>query len=298
MDDPEEFEHIPWSQLGADAGPSRQRLAYLAAAALLAVAVGAVAARSLNRQGPPPPTTVAAAPATTTPEPGTSPPETPSTPPPPVAYSEADLLAGPPADAPRAAVARAEWFVVDYFTADRDPIGSLDLRKALPAGAELPTLPHDDAGAPMSYVEWARAFRSEEAAPGLFRITVAFRAIVAGDDGAVERLPVRAVELGVAVTTGAEGWAVVDLPSPSPLPVDTGFEPWPAATGAPPPGVAAAALEAAAAWGDAPEVVTGAAAGAAWRVVVTVDGGAGSRWPLVVWVGADGAPAGPPWAAG
>ena len=139
------------------------------------------------------------------------------------------------AAAERAAVARAEWFVTDYFTADLEPSGSADVRTALPAGAELPDMPQD-AAASLSYVEWARAFRVEEAGDGLFRVGVVFRALGAPPDRGFYRLPVRAVEVLVQVNEDG-GSVVVDLPTPVALPA--GPEPSGLARGGPgaaPPG--------------------------------------------------------------
>lgn len=299
MSDREEYEHVPWSQLTPEAGPDRRWLAYLAAAALVAGALGLVAVRTLWQGSPAaapvtvettaagPPTSVALFEGAAAPAPLDAAE--------PIAYSEADLLAGAsPAGAASAAAVKAEWFVADYFTNDGDGRGSLDLRTALPGDADLPPLPHDAPAGGVSYVEWARAFRADDLGDGLHRVAVAFRTVAGPEGEPLARQPVRAVD--VVVRTAAGGLAVVDLPAPAPLPLDVGHPGWPTGDDEPPPGMAARALEAAEAWGEDPEVVGGTAAAAGWRVVVTVADASGTRWPLSLWYGDDETPARlPPW---
>ncbi len=296
MEQPEEFEHVPWSELAAGMDHRRTRLPYIAAAVILAIAVGAVVARSVWQPGSATSTeTVPVAAAATPPAaPSTSAaPGAATTLPAPALFSEADLLAVGPGDGPRAAAARAEWFVIDYFTADLDPLGSIDLRRSLPAGAELPDLPQDPPNEGISYVEWARALSVEEVGSGLYRVEVAFRTIAGPPDGPLLRLPVRAVR--VAIEGDLFGMAVVDLPAPAPLPVELGSVPWPAATAEPPPAIATAALDAATEWGADAELSTAGPAGDGWRVVVEVADEAGNRWPLALWLNDLGETATPPW---
>ena len=161
MDDHEEYEHVPWSELSAAAAPSRPKSLYLVAAVVAAIVLGVLVGRFLAGPATPaaPGTSIVsgefeetdtAGPATTI-----GLPELPGL------YSEADLMAFPMVAPERAAATRAEWFVYDYFTADMEPTGSADVLSALPSGAELPEMPQDSASS-LSYVEWARAFRVEE----------------------------------------------------------------------------------------------------------------------------------------
>ena len=148
MDDQhEEFEHIPWGELLASTDDGRRRALYLVAGAVGALVLGGVMTRALSSpaapQPAPAPVAVATTPIATAPMP-TTPAVALPVPPPvttttttlaaPVLYAEADLMAFPPDLGARAAVARAEWFVTDYFTADLEPNGTADLRGALPAG--------------------------------------------------------------------------------------------------------------------------------------------------------------------
>ncbi len=299
MSEREEYEHVPWSELAADPAPDRRWLAYLAAAALVAGALGLVAVRTLWPGSP------AAAPVTVetgaAPGPGTAgtvpdvPAPTPLDGGEQVLYSEADLLAAAaPAGDGQAAVAKAEWFVADYFTSDGDGRGSLDLRTALPGDADLPPLPHDGPPGPVSYVEWARAFRAEELGDGLHRVAVAFRTVAGREGEPLARQPVRAVEVVIRVSGG--GVAVVDLPSPATPPLDVGSTAWPTGDEQPPPSVAERAGEDAEAWGEDPEVIGASQAAGGWRVVVTVADASGTRWPLSLWYADDGTPVeSPPW---
>lgn len=212
---PEELEHIPWSAL-ADQASRTNRAWYVAAAAVALVAVGLVMSRTLLAGGPAvvepaaPPTTLAAAvgdiPTTTE---ASSPP----------LYSEADLMAAITAEIDRSVAAHAEWFVTDYFTRDFDHHRSAYPAEALPAGSELPDLPHDiEPGAgPIIYVEWARSLRVAELTPGRHRVLVAYRTIAEQPGGEYVRQDVRAVEVLVAL--GADGGVtVLDLPSPVVIP--------------------------------------------------------------------------------
>lgn len=282
MDEHEEYEQIPWSQLTGGPPGGKRRIAYVIAAALGTLVLAVLVARAFLSS---PGETVA--PASTLAEEGEEGEEvTSSTEPEPSAlgllYREADLMAFAAGPAERAAVARAEWFVTDYFTADLEPSGSADVRAALPAGAEVPDLPQD-AAASLSYVEWARAFRVEETGDGLFRVGVVFRALGAPPDRGFYRLPVRAVEVTVQVTEDG-GSVVVDLPAPVPLPAGPEPPGWPEASQEPPGRVAEAALARVAGWGTEPRVVSAQRAEGGWRVVLTLADEVGNRWPVAVFV--------------
>ena len=291
MDEHEEFEQIPWSELTTRPPNGRKRLIYMVAGGVGVLVLVVLAARAFTSSAPAQP----AAPAVTVAQADTSVAgEVASTtavaaaPAPSLLYREADLMAFPATPAERAAVARAEWFVTDYFTADLEPSGSTDVRAALPGGAVLPEMPQDSVSG-LSYVEWARAFRVEEIEEGRFRVAVAFRALGAPPESGFYRLPVRAVEVTVAVSADG-GSTVIDLPTPVPLPAGPEPGPWPEAAEAP-QWVLEAALGEAAGWGLEPRLLATHSDGLAWRVVLTLADEVGNRWPMAVWV--DGrAPAG------
>lgn len=293
MDDHEEFERVPWSDLTAAASPSRSRPLYLAAALVGAIVIGVLAGRILGKPaGDPaaPGASVIAKDAgdeTST----SSVPDAPSAAIPPGApglYSEADLMAVPSAGPEMAAAARAEWFVTDYFTADMEPTGSADVLGALPAGADLPAMPQETV-ASISYVEWARTFRVDEVGDGLYRVGVAFRMLGAPPDRGFFRLAVRAVEVTVLVSPDG-GTTVVELPIPVDLPTAPEPEPWPEPGDAEvPPGVVEQAASLARAWGSEPRLVSGQPIEGGWRVVMTLADEVGNRWPIAVRVDENGA---------
>lgn len=281
VDEREELERVPWADLMAEAEPEdrRRRTVYLAAGLVGAMVLGVVVARSWWSPGALPPI----APATTVLE-GEDPgqpatlPDLSGVP----LYSEADLMADPPDPKARAAVARAEWFVTDYFTADMEPDGSAEVRAALPTGAAPLDFPQDGGGG-ISYVEWARAFDVEVAEDGSYVVSVAYRTLAAPPDRGFFRQPVRAVSVPVGVSDGG-GATVLDLPSPIPMPAGPEPESWPEDTGDPPREVVDIAGARASAWGTEPRIVSAAQVGESWRVVVTVADAVGNRWPLVVMV--------------
>ncbi|MBM3695764.1 MAG: hypothetical protein FJW79_07520 [Actinobacteria bacterium] len=286
MDEPEEFEQIPWSELTARPPDGRRRTLYLVAGGLGALVLTVLVARAFLTPSP----TVPTAPAVTVSQEATTSSTDAGSPPtsaaaavataPALLYREADLMAFPATPGERAAVARAEWFVTDYFTADLEPTGSSDLRAALPAGADLPDMPQDSAGG-LSYVEWARAFRIEEVAPGRFRVGVAFRALGAPPDRGFYRLSVRAVEVTVQVTPDG-GSTVMDLPAPVAFPAGPEPPPWPQESGEAPSWVAQQALATVAGWGTEPRLLAAQADGDGWRVVLTLADEVGNRWPVTV----------------
>ncbi|MFH1329411.1 MAG: hypothetical protein ABIJ48_01935, partial [Actinomycetota bacterium] len=142
MEEHEEFEQIPWSELTARPPDGRRRIVYLAAGGLGTLVLAVLVVRAFGSPSPATPvapaitvaqgeTTVATA--ITTPTATTA--AVAASPAPSLLYREADLMAFPATPAERAAVVRAEWFVTDYFTADLEPAGSADVRAALPGGA-------------------------------------------------------------------------------------------------------------------------------------------------------------------
>lgn len=292
MEEHEEYEQIPWAQLTGGPPSPKRRLAYLAAGALGTLVLAVLVARAFlsspaetlapsDSLVPGDGEAVAEAATTSLAEAGSA-----SA----ILYREADLMAFPETPGERAAVARAEWFVTDYFTADLEPSGSADVRTALPAGARVPDLPQDSA-AGLSYVEWARAFRVEEVGAGLFRVGVVFRALGAPPERGFYRLPVRAVEVLVLVNEGG-GSVVVDLPTPVALPAGPEPEAWPEEVVDAPRGVTDAALAMVAGWGSEPRVISAARSESGWRVVLTLADDVGNRWPASVLVAEENASAG------
>lgn len=277
MPEREELEHVPWADLMAEAEPEdrRRRSLYLVAGALGSMVLGILVARSWWAPASVPATVAPGTTVVAGEAAATSLPEIPDLP----LYSEADLMADPPDPDARAAIARAEWFVTDYFTSDFEPNGSADLRAALPAGP-LPPFPQDD-GEGISYVEWARAFNVEQTGDGAYRVAVAFRMLGAPPDRGFSRQPVRAVEVLVAVSEEG-GSTVLDLPAPARLPAGPEPDPWPEGGDEAPRAVVDEAVEAASLWGSEPRVVSSHETADGWRVVVTVADAVGNRWPMAV----------------
>jgi len=205
----EEFEYIPWSQLANQQRTQRNRTMYIAAGVIAAIAVGALVARSTLGQASAQPRPSAQQAPVNTPAPIEQTTTTSST----SLYSEADLMALIEGEAIRAVVARAEWFVHDYFTADNDPAWYDNIVATI----EESIIPDISQPAAPTYVEWANAYEVIETMPGRFRATVVFRTI-GGEP--YERLPVQAVELGVAIK-GDGGTTIIELPTAIPIPGTT-----------------------------------------------------------------------------
>jgi hypothetical protein len=276
---PEVYEHMPWSHLVPSRQENRTWVVYLIAGALAAAALGALVSRSVGRVETPgpvasPPTTVApvAAVASTIPLPQ-----------PPV--TEADLLAVTPGQSELAAAARAEWFVVDYFSSGGNPATDESIRKALPEGARLAGSVEQGS----SFVEWAATSRIEALGDGRYRSTVLFRTLVSGDEASYRRTPVKAVDVVVAVDE-AGGTRVVDLPMPAEVRTGPTVEGWAGPSESIPDAVRDASLRMAGSWGSSPTVVEGTERSGGWRIVVESSDPAGIRWPLTVWLTESGEP--------
>ncbi|MCU0281756.1 MAG: hypothetical protein MUE66_08055 [Acidimicrobiia bacterium] len=284
MEEHEEFEQIPWSELTTRPPDRRRRLIYLVAGGLGALILVVLVARAFMSSSPAVPVapSITLAQSDTTAATAAAVPTTvaAASPAPSLLYREADLMAFPATPGERAAVARAEWFVTDYFTADLEPTGSADVRAALPGGAAMPEMPQDSAGS-LSYVEWARAFRVEEVADGRYRVGVVFRSLGAPPERGFYRLPVRAVEVTVAVAADG-GSTVVDLPTPVALPAGPQAEAWAEETAEAPRWVLDAAVALVAGWGTEPRLAGAQAGEGGWRVVLTLADEVGNRWPVVV----------------
>lgn len=285
MEQNEEFEHIPWSQLADDHRDRRNRLVYLAAGGIAAFAVGVLIVRAVtSAPGEAAPSTSVipvAAEATTTSAAATTEPDP--------LYSEADLMAALDTELARTVAARAEWFITDYFTSDAEPITSADIRSALPDQADIPVL-HQNEAAPVerSYVEWAKATSVVELGPGRYRVTVAYRS-VGGPGETIQRHAVRVVQVPVVVATDG-GTRVIDLPTPiEPAPGIPLVADWPEDTESP-PFVNDAALAQAWLWGVDPKIEAAMALDEAWRLLVSAVDDSGVRRSLTVWLDLEGRP--------
>ncbi|MEN8234470.1 MAG: hypothetical protein ABFR89_06055 [Actinomycetota bacterium] len=273
----DEYEEIPWSTLLTEDRQGRAKTLYFAAALIAAVIVGFVGVRWLTNPGHGEPqalaapldtTTSTALPAEPEPEPVTT-----------SVLSEADLQAVQavePVVAELAAIARAEWFVTDYFTVD-GPMPE-ELFTAFVGDAVLPEMPIlQDTG--ITYVEWARAF-DVRATPNGYGVSVVFRSLTEEADGTFVRSPVRAVEILVAVQEGET--AVAELPVPILPPVYHRVDGWMETMGDADEKAIAATLDYAGMFDDTVEIVESGVAGPEWRVVFTIGDRSGNRWPVVM----------------
>lgn len=278
----EELEQIPWSALAARTPNPMLRIGWIVAAVLAAAVIGVLVARSLLSGDEGTQVRLPAALAATTTQPGEgleAGADVVPTVPAPDLYSEADLMAVAPEAEAMLAAMRAEWFVRDYFTVDGDQaladrmtelVGSVSLPHAGTTGA--------------SYVEWARAFAVDSAAPGRYAVSVAYRTLASSGDGGFSRNPARAVAVTIAVGTDG-AMTIVDLPAPAELPATLPIEDQGAEAATPPDEVVAAALESAGAVGPDPAVLTATHDASGWRVVIAVGDPSGLRWPLAVHIG-------------
>ena len=180
----DEYEEIPWTTLLSEHRQGRAKTLYVVAGVLVAVVIGFAGIRWVNAPGHGEPQTLAPpVTATTT----TAPPVTSEATTTTGVLSEADLMAVQPATAELGAVARAEWFVTDYFTVD-GPMPE-ELPAAFVVDADLPDSFRETASG-TSYVEWARAYEVRPTADG-YAVSVVFRSLTEEPDGAFVRGPVR-----------------------------------------------------------------------------------------------------------
>ncbi|NND14576.1 MAG: hypothetical protein HKO10_11490 [Acidimicrobiia bacterium] len=253
----EELEFIPWSQLVDSHASRAPRLIYVAAAAVLALGVGAwLAPRVLGNNIEVTPLPAADTPASTSraalqpaqPEPADRPV---------VAGDDGSLdgISGLGEGSAFEALAVAEIFVHDYFTRDLDVNRETDLAVWGVVDARA-----DDARADASeYVEWARAYAAEPHDDG-WSVEVAFR-VITSSGGTFVRQPIRFVTQNV----GVDGQPVA-------LPVATKH----ALVGGinarelveVPAAIAVEALEAISFWGEQGEPVGGYETEHGWDVVV------------------------------
>jgi len=269
----DEYEEIPWSALLSEHRKGRAKTLTLLAAIVAAAVVGFVGIRWLTTPGHGEPSTIVAPANETTSTTPTAVPETVTTT---SLLSEADLMAVEPTISELAAIARAEWFVTDYFTVD-GPVPE-ELFLAFVDDADLPVMPVlDDAG--ISYVEWARAF-DVRTLPNGYGVSVVFRSITEHPDGGFDRGPVRAVEVLVAVDD--DETAIAELPIPIPPPVYNSIDGWMETDGEVDAETIAATLDYASLFDDDPTVLESGAAGPDWRVVFTIGDRSGNRWPVTM----------------
>jgi hypothetical protein len=269
----DEYEEIPWSTLLTEHRHGRAKTLYMAAAVIVAIVVGFVGVRWLTAPGHGDLPALAAPVETTTSEVVAVEAESSTTT---AVLSEADLMAVEPAVAELAAIARAEWFVTDYFTVD-GPI-SEELISAFVNDAVVPYLP-DGEGMGISYVEWARAFDVRPTISG-YAVSVVFRSLTEEPDGAFVRGPVRAVDVLIAVEEGET--AIAELPIPILPPVYHTIDGWMVTNGEAQDAAITATLDYAGVFDENAQVIESGAAGPEWRVVFTVGDRSGNRWPVVM----------------
>ncbi len=213
----EEYEHVPWSNLVAEAKAPVDKRLYLVAGGVGLIVVMIFGMRMFGSAHPVPATSDPVAPATQlVEEPPGEVPVTDAAVTPTMTVTEADLLAFGPADTiDRGRVAEfiAEWFVTDFYTRDGSPetIASLS---SLASESIATELPHHDTESADAFVEWARAFRVLETGD-VVEVDVAYRTIHAVDAGYI-RDPVEAVRIALTDRTG--GWSVEALPAIIDLP--------------------------------------------------------------------------------
>jgi hypothetical protein len=305
FEDVERFESIPWSSLLPEQNTRRARLVGISIAVALTVVAGLIAFRAFGSTTPgtvvaldaPPSADSAVAPTEPTVVISQTPDTTvvenvsvaadpaPSTPP--VAFSEADLMAGVPDTSMRAAIMRAEWFVTDYFTVDSD--ATSDAVTAALGPLDGLVLPHQDPVG-VSYVEWARAYAAQPLPTSGYRVAVAFRTLSAPDGEDVVRRPVRAVEVDVAVEPGG-ATIVLDLPRPVLLPQLTQVTSAESAlvrglgsSARAPADVEAAAIAAAGVAGSSVSVLGAEPRDGGWRFVIAVTDDSGMAFPVAIWL--------------
>ncbi len=279
---PQDYEQIPWSHL---VPVQKDRSLQLAVAAVAIIAV-ALAVIYLMRR-PPAATPVIAA-TTTAPtvaevaapaETGFETPTTTVASLGPQVYSEADLMAvlpPPGSDDTLMAIARAEWFVTDYFTVDGDASLGDGVNALLPDVVDLPATD----GTAISYVEWARAVDVVDHLDGSFDVTVWFRTLVGDVDDGFSRTDVRAVDVRL-VTDDLGRMAVADVPVAATVPGAGLGPPWPKGQ-SPPPEVVAGGAAAAESFGVAPELQSAGATDDGWRLVFSIGDASGLRFPIAV----------------
>ena len=283
---PQDYEQIPWSHL---VPPQKDRSLQLAAIAIAIIAVFLAIVFFMRRAPAVAPivASTTAAPSVVEAPPPEVPPEVPAAvsaapttlPTGPRIYSEADLMAVLPPPEPDnrlLAIARAEWFVTDYFTVDGDPSLADGVNAVLPDVVDLPATD----GSAISYVEWARAVEVLDHRDGDFDVTVWFRTLVGNADGGFSRTGVRAVEVKL-VTDESGRLAVADVPVVAAV-APPGVAPgW--VTGQPPPQeIVDQGILALGGFGEGAELEASGEAEGSWRLVFSIGDASGLRFPIAV----------------
>ncbi len=236
-------EHLPWEHLTIPPSRDRRFLIYGVAGGPVVVILLVVVLRQVNSPSPAElapviPVTVTSAEATSTDAATqdtassvTSPPSTVplAGPEAPLQISEADLRAVEPGNVEREVAARAEWFVLEFFTLD--PSDPWQGRVEAASGLELPNdlVPNASDDLAVSYVEWTRAASIQQIGEYLFEAFVLIRRLVASDGVTFRRLPVE--QVAVHFETFPDGriraaslprFTIPDDSQPAPL-VDAGL---------------------------------------------------------------------------
>jgi hypothetical protein len=262
----EEHEEIPWSMLVDHDRRSRSRTLYFGAAVIVGVVVVITGIRWVDGHRHGPTAAVVLETSTTTVSTTTT-----------IVVSEADLMAAEPGADRLAAIARAEWFVTDYFTIDGS--SAPEFLDAFTDDATLPDLPQLTGDSAVSFVEWARATASRSH-PGGYVVTVLYRTLYENAEQRFERSPVRAVD--VIVIVDGEQTAIAELPQPVPIAVAHPVDGWMDTSSEISAEVISAALEDAALLIQNPALLEAGGFGAAWRVVFTAEDPSGARFPMVL----------------
>ncbi|NND01206.1 MAG: hypothetical protein HKN91_00325 [Acidimicrobiia bacterium] len=280
---PQDYEQIPWSHL---VPPQKDRSLQLAAIAVAAIAVS-MAIVFLMRRGP----SLAPIVASTTAAPSVveaplldvpvvvSPASTTTLPAGPRIYSEADLMAvlpPPESDHRLEAIARAEWFVTDYFTVDGDTSLADGVHAVLPDVVDLPTTD----GSAISYVEWARAVEVFDHRDGSFDVTVWFRTLVGDVEDGFSRTAVRAVDVKL-VTDERGKLALADVPVAASVETAGVGASWPA-NSEPSADTLEEAQRLAQAFGTDTQLQSAGQTSEGWRFVFSVGDASGLRFPIAI----------------
>jgi hypothetical protein len=213
----EEYEQIPWSNLVADTQPGVDRRLYLVGGGIAVVVILILGMRMFGSPDPAPIPEAAAVSSpvaeslvdAAVPDPEPEPAVVLDT------VTEADLMAatGSPIEGIAMAEFFAEWFVTDFYTRDgsSETLASL---KAVMSESLAAELPHGEPDANDAFVEWARAFHTEDRGATV-DVSVAFRSVHAVDGGFI-RDPVEAVTVTLANID--DRWTVQNLPRITELP--------------------------------------------------------------------------------
>ena len=174
----EEREEIPWSSLVAPEDEGLDRKWYAVALVAAVGVLGFAGLRFVTDGGPGEPPPALAAPVTSSTVSTTT--QAPAA----MVVSESSLTAPPSQDRALEVIARAEWFVTDFFTQDGEHATEQSLAQAVVSevAASLADLRASHEG-PSTFVEWARTVRVTEEQAGMYAAVVAYRTIVAGPDG-------------------------------------------------------------------------------------------------------------------